>query len=150
MIDYIIRLNDEINKALFHIAVGRSLSHNRDVIKRLKPEISRLEKDKEFRDYIRETLKDKNFHDNFPYSYRKFPFSIIAYLDHIGVPPEKNFLIQDIITTLRIENRVFIEYLIKELKMQYFPQDFKKQILSDEQYRRLYNLTSGYEVTKKG
>ena len=49
MIDYIIRLNDEIDEALFHIAIGRATFHNRDVIKRLEPEINRLEKDKEFR-----------------------------------------------------------------------------------------------------
>lgn len=137
MLDYITRLRDEIEDALFH---------NRDVIiKKLEPEINRLEKEKEFRDYIEKTLKDRNFHDNFPYSYKKFPFPIIAYLDHIGVPPERNFLIQDIITTIRIENRVFIEFLIKEFWIQYFPQDFKEKVLSNENYRRLYNLTYGFE-----
>ena len=137
MLEYIKRLDDEIFKAVFY---------NRDVlIKRLKPEVERLEKEKEFRDYIRETLLDKSFNDNSPHSYKDFPFSIMIYLDHIGVPPEENFLVQDIISIVNMENRILIKYLIKELFLQYFPQDFKDKVLSDKDYRILYNLTNGYD-----
>lgn len=137
MLEYMHRLCDEIDIALFH---------NREaIIKRLEPEVERLKNEKEFRDYIGETLRDKSFHDNFFYNSKNFPFSIIVYLGHIGVPPEENFLVQDIVAIINMENKVFIEYLIKEFLLQYFPQDFKDKVLSNKDYRRLYNLTYGYE-----
>ena len=137
MLEYIHRLCDEIDNALFH--------NRGDIIKRLEPEVERLRNEKEFRDYVRETLRDKSFNDNYPYSYRSFPFSIVSYLGHIGVSPEENFLVQDIVAIIRIENKAFIEYLIKELLFKHFPQDFIDKALSNKDYRRLYNLTYGYE-----
>lgn len=136
MIEYMHRLCNSIRKARFHGDV--------DLIKRLKPGVEQLEGEEEFRDYIRETLKDKDFHDNFFYRAKNFPFPIISYLSYVGVPPGKNFLIQEIITIINMENRAFIEYLIKEYLLHYFPQNFKDKVLSDKEYRKLYNLIHGY------
>ncbi len=56
MLECMHRLCDEI---------GKALTNNReDLIKRLEPEVEHLKNEKEFRDYIRETLRDKSFHDN--------------------------------------------------------------------------------------
>ena len=137
MLDNLIRLIDEIDNALF--------KNDDDAIKKLEPEVRRLETEKEFRDYVKKTLKDKRFHENFGYSFRDFPFSIIHFLDCIGIPPEESFIVQDIISFINIEHKAFIEYLIKEYLIQYFPQEFEDKILSDKNYLRLYNLTYGYE-----
>ena len=136
MIEYMHRLCNAIRKARFH--------DRDDIIERLKPEVEQLEGEEEFRNYIRETLRDKDFHDNFFHRAKNFPFPIISYLSYVGVPPEKNFVVQDIITIINMENRAFIEYLIKEYLLKYFPQDFKDKVLSDKEYRRLYNLTYNY------
>jgi len=136
MIEYMHRLCKEISKARFH--------NDEDLIELLKPGVEQLEREEEFRDYIREILRDKDFHDNFFHRAKKFPFPIIGYLSDVGVPPEENFVIQDIITVITMENRVFIEHLIKEYLIQYFPQDFIDKVLSDKEYRNLYNLVYGY------
>ena len=137
MLEYIHRLCDQIRDALLY---------NVDVIiENLKLEIERLEKEEEFRDYVQGILRDKNFHDNFFYNSKNFPFPIISYLGHIGVPREENFIVQDIVKIITIEDRLFIEYIIKEFLLQDFPQDFKDKILSNNDYRRLYNLTHGSE-----
>lgn len=140
MLEYVHRLCDEIVEARFH--------NRDDWIKRLKPEVERLEGEKEFRDYIRETLRDKSFHDNFFYVSKDFPFPIISFLSLIGVPAKQNFVVQDIIAIINMENKVFIENLIKEYLLQYLPQDFKDKVLSNKDYRRLYNLTHGYDESK--
>ncbi len=137
MLEFIHRLCEQIRDALLY---------NVDVIiENLKLEIERLEKEEEFREYVRGILMDKNFHDNFFYNSKNFPFPIISFLGHIGVTPEENFIVQDIVDIMTIEDKIFIEYLIKEFLLQYFPQDFKDKILSNKDYRRLYNLTHGYE-----
>ena len=136
MIDYMRRLCKEISKARFY--------NDEDLIELLKPGVEQLKKEEEFRRYLRETLRDKDFHDNFFYRAKDFPFTIIGYLCHIGVPSEENFVIQDIITVITMENRVFIEHLIKEYLIQYFPQYFIDKVLSDKEYRNLYNLVYGY------
>ena len=127
--------------------ISDALFHNKaKVLESMKSHIVDLESNGEFRQYIKETLKSKEFHNNFPYSYRDFPFSIISYLEHIGIPAEKFFLIQDIIETFDETNDIFTEFLIKEHWIGYFPEKFiQSKILSDKKYHRLYNLTYGYD-----
>lgn len=136
MIEYMHRLCNSIRKARFH--------DDDDLIERLKPGVKQLEEEEEFRDYIRETLRDKDFHDNFFHRAKNFSFPIISYLSYVGVTPEKNFIVQDIITIINMENRAFIEYLIEEYLLKYFPQNFKNKVLANKEYRRLYNLTYDY------
>lgn len=120
-------------------------SRKTEIIDSLKTEIKVLEKNQNFRNYIRETLQDVRFHENYPNSYRKFPFEIITFLSKIGVPPEDNFLIQDIIDTFDINNKVFVEFLITELIIDYFPLKFiKEKIYSRKDYYKLHRLYNGY------
>ncbi len=137
MNDSISNLIDKIDDALFH--------NNTKIIDLLKPEVEKLEKNSEFRNYVRKTLKDNKFHKKFPYSYKKFPFSIITFLDHVGVPPEKNFLIQDIIDTFDISNKIFVKFLIKEYIIDYFPKKFiEEKVFFKEEYHSFYNLYRGF------
>jgi len=137
-------MKDSISKALDKIR-NEFDSPRTDVKNSLKSEIKMLENNQEFRNYIRKTLKDKKFHENFPNSYRKFPFEIITFLYNIRVPPEDNFLIQDIIETFDINNKIFVEFLITELYIYFFPKNFiEKKIFSKKVYRNLYNLYNGY------
>ena len=134
---FLSELDNMISDALFH--------NKTKVLESMKSHIVDLEFNGEFRQYIKETLGSKEFHNNFPYSYRDFPFSIISYLEHSGVQPEENFLIQDIINTFDITNEIFIEFLIKEQWIGYFPESFiQDKIHSNKKYLELYNLTFGY------
>ncbi len=115
------------------------------VIDSLTSDIHFLEENQDFRKYIKETLKDKNFHDNYPNSYRKFPFEIITFLANRGIPPEENFLILDIIDSFDIDNQIFVKFLITELIIDYFPKKFiEEKIFSKKKYYKLYRLYSGY------
>jgi len=127
--------------------ISAALFHNRTkILESMKSEVINLETNREFRHYIKATLGSKEFHNNYPYSYRDFPYSIISYLEYIGVQPEDNFLIQDIVETFDDTNEIFIEFLIKEHWIGYFPESFvQDEILSNKKYLRLYNLTYGYE-----
>lgn len=137
MKSFLSELDDMISDALFHNKI--------EVLESMKSEVIGLEADDEFRRYIRKTLRSKEFHENYPYSYRDFPFSIISYLEHTGIQPEENFLIQDIITTFDDTNEIFIEFLIKEQWIGYFPESFiQDKIHSNKKYLELYNLTFGY------
>lgn len=127
--------------------ISNALFHNKTkILESMKSDIFDLESNREFRQYIRETLRSKEFHENFPYSYRSFPFSIISYLEHVGVSAEQNFLIQDIIETFDERNEILISFLIKEHLIGYFPKMFiQSKILSNKKYLRLYNLTYGHD-----
>ncbi len=104
-------------------------------------EIKSLEFNQEFRDYVRKKLKEKEFHDDFPFSYRSFPFHLITILSNLKVPPEKNYMIQDIINTFDIDNEVLVNFLIKEIYIYFFPKDFvEKELFKNEKYKKLYYL----------
>ncbi len=104
-------------------------------------EVKSLEFNHEFRNYIRKELQEKGFHDDFPFSYRGFPFHLITILSELDVPPEKNYMIQDIINTFDIDNEVLVNFLIKELYITSFPKDFvENELFRYEKYKKLYYL----------
>lgn len=137
-------VDDKVSKILERI--GKNLeTRNTEVIDSLMSDIHFLEENQDFRNHIKETLKDKKFHEKFPYSYRKFPFEIITFLENRGIPPEENFFIQDIIDNLDIDNEIFVEFLIKELYIYFFPKKFiEEKIQPRKKYYRLYRLYNGY------
>lgn len=137
-------MDDLIFNALDKIRKN-SGSRKAEVIDSLQAEIKSLETNLKFRNYIRETLKDVKFHENYPNSYRKFPFEIITFLSNIGVPPEENFLIQDIIDNFDINNKVFVEFLITELILDYFPEKFlEEKVFIRKEYYKLFRLYGGF------
>lgn len=68
-------------------------------------------------------------------------FNLITILSELDVPPEKNYMIQDIINAFDIDNEVLVNFLIKELYITSFPKDFvENELFKYKKYRKLYYL----------
>ncbi|MFX1237114.1 MAG: hypothetical protein ACFFAS_13600 [Promethearchaeota archaeon] len=111
-------------------------SHGDNLEKEFKIKIYKwLESNNELREFIKNSLNNKDFHKNNPNSYKKYPFYLISLGLQIGIHGKDNFFINDIIENVNHDNLIFFEYLVKELFIFDFPEEFIENIIfSKENY----------------
>lgn len=88
-----------------------------------------FEENSNFREYISNILYDDSFNDNFPNSYRKFPFRLITILYEMGFSEEENFLVVELTEFLSDSNKILADFLVSELYIDYFPKRIKERLL---------------------